>query len=56
MRNASGTQKFINRYILHGMLRFTKMTRSVAQGAQAICNLITEEKWKGIVVINYESL
>ena len=47
MRNASGMQKFLTRYIMHGMLRFTKMTRSIAQGAQAIIALATDDKYKG---------
>ena len=49
MRNASGTQKFFAKYILHGMLRFAKITRTVAQGANAICSLATDEKFKGIL-------
>ena len=46
-RNAGAAQKFFLRYILHGMLRFTKITRTVQQGGQAICNLVTDEKFKG---------
>jgi len=48
MRSASGAQKFFCRYILHGMLRFAKITRTVNQGAMAICNLATDEKLKGV--------
>jgi NAD(P)-dependent dehydrogenase (short-subunit alcohol dehydrogenase family) len=47
MRSASGAQKFFARVVLHHMLRFTKATRTVQQGAQAIANLVTEEKYKG---------
>jgi len=43
----SRAQKFFSRYILHGMLRFAKITRSVQQGASAICTLVTDEKFKG---------
>ena len=32
---------------MHGLLRFTKMTRSVQQGAQAIASVATDEKYKG---------
>jgi light-dependent protochlorophyllide reductase len=45
-RVMSRAQKFFSRYILHGMLRFAKITRSVQQGASAICTLVTEEKYK----------
>ena len=47
MRSSSGMTKFMTRYLLHGMLRFTKITRTIQQGAMAICNLITDEKYKG---------
>ena len=47
MRSAGGMQKFVNRYILHGLLRFTKKTRTVQQGAAAVCALVTDEKFKG---------
>jgi len=48
MRNSSGAQKFFTRYILHGMLRFVKVTRSVTQAAQAISSLVTDEKFKEV--------
>jgi len=48
MRSAGGVQKFVNRYILHGLLRFTKTTRTVQQGATAVCALITDDKYKGV--------
>ena len=32
---------------MHGMLRFTKVTRSVQQGANAVVALATDEKFKG---------
>jgi len=46
MRNASGMQKFFNRYVL----RFVKLpsTRTIHQGAQAIINVATDEKYKGV--------
>eukprot|EP00918_Siedleckia_nematoides_P024012 GHVU01051773.1.p1 GENE.GHVU01051773.1~~GHVU01051773.1.p1 ORF type:complete len:410 (+),score=109.43 GHVU01051773.1:88-1317(+) len=47
-RNSGGMQKFFNRWVLHGMLRFTKITRSVQQGAMAVCNLATDEKYKEV--------
>ena len=51
MRSASGMQKFFSRYIMHGMLRFAKMTRSVPQGGQAIITVATDEKYKGKGII-----
>lgn len=48
MRSAGGMQKFVNRYILHGLLRFTKATRTVQQGAAAVCALVTDDKFKGV--------
>lgn len=48
MRSATGVQKFFARYVLHGMLRFAKLTRTVVQGATAIANLATDEKFKGV--------
>jgi len=47
MRSASSAQKFYSRYILHGMLRFTKSTRTVQQAANAIVSLALDEKFKG---------
>jgi len=29
------------------MLRFTKMTRTIPQGAQFICSVATDDKYKG---------
>jgi hypothetical protein len=48
MRNSSGMQKFFTRYIMHGVLRFAKMTRTIAQGGQAIITLATDDKYKGV--------
>lgn len=48
MRSASSAQKFYCRYILHGMLRFTKATRTVQQAANAIVSLALDEKFKGM--------
>lgn len=48
MRSASSAQKFYCRYILHGMLRFTKATRTVQQAANAIVSLALDEKFKGL--------
>ena len=48
IRNLSGANKFLYRYVLHGMLRFIKMTKTIAQGGQAICNIVTDEKYKGL--------
>ena len=47
MRHSTAAQKAWSRYVLHGILRFTKQTRSVAQGATAITTLVTDEKYKG---------
>jgi len=46
MRNSSGAQKFVSRYIIHGALRFTKQTKTVTQGAAAVTALVTDEKYK----------
>lgn len=46
IRNSSGARKFLSRYIYHGFLRFTKMTRTIAQGAASISALATDEKYK----------
>lgn len=48
LRNASGAQKLFARYILHGVLRFAKLTRSVPQGAASISALATDEKFKDV--------
>lgn len=48
MRSASGSAKFYCRYILHGMLRFTKATRSVQQAANAVVSLALDEKFKDV--------
>ena len=47
LRHASGAHKFYTRYVLHGMLRFTKQTRSVSQAGAAITALATGDKFKG---------
>jgi len=47
LRHASGAHKFYTRYVLNGVLRFTKQTRSVAQAATAITALATGDKFKG---------
>lgn len=52
MRSASGSAKFYCRYILHGMLRFTKATRSVQQAANAVVSLALDEKFKGWCLFN----
>jgi len=46
MRNNSKINRLFARVVLDGMLRFTKMTRSVQQAALQVCNLATEEKCK----------
>ena len=47
LRHASGYQRFVAKYITHGMLRFTKSTRTIAQASGAICALATDDKFKG---------
>ena len=47
MRHAGGAQKAFARYVLHGMLRFAKLTRTVPHAAGAICALATDDKYKG---------
>jgi len=47
LRHAPGTHKFFTRYILHGMLRFTRQTRTVATAGAAISALATGDKFKG---------
>jgi light-dependent protochlorophyllide reductase len=46
LRHASAVQKFFTRYVLHGMLRFTKATRTVSQAGSVICNVATGDKFK----------
>jgi len=46
MKSNSKINRLFARVVLDGMLRFTKMTRSVAQAALQVCNLATEEKFK----------
>lgn len=48
LRHASGAQKFYTRYILHGMLRFTRQTRTVASAGAAICAVATGDKFKEV--------
>lgn len=46
LRHSNGAQKFYQRYILHGLLRFTKQTRSASQAGQEVCMLAVSEKFK----------
>jgi len=46
MRSVSGPTKFYCRYVLHGMLRFRKITRTVQQAANSICAIALDEKFK----------
>lgn len=46
MRHAGGAQKAFARYVLHGMLRFAKLTKTIQQSAQAIVAIATDEKYK----------
>jgi len=48
LRNASGAQKFFSRYILHGMLRFMKQTRTVAQAGGVITSVAVGDKFKEV--------
>jgi len=48
MRHAGNAEKLFSRCVLHGMLRFTKITRTIPQGAQFICSVATDDKYKGI--------
>ncbi|GAB1608718.1 Hypothetical predicted protein [Argonauta hians] len=47
-RNTSSAQRFYRKFVLHGLLRFTKMTRTVEQGAKALVEMATGEKLKGV--------
>ena len=47
LRHAGSGERIFSRCVLHGMLRFTKMTRTVGQGAQFICSVATDDKYKG---------
>ena len=47
LRHAPGSHKFFTRYVLHGMLRFTKQTRTVAAAGAAITALATADKFRG---------
>lgn len=47
-RNTSNAQRFYRKFILHGLLRFTKATRSIEQGAKAVVEMATGEKLKGV--------
>lgn len=47
MRHAGGAQKAFARYVLHGMLRFAKLTRTIPQAAAVICAVATDDKFKG---------
>jgi light-dependent protochlorophyllide reductase len=48
LRYASGPEKVFYRCVLHGMLRFTKLTRSVPQAASYICSAATDDKYKDV--------
>lgn len=48
LRFSPGAARFYCRYVLHGMLRFTKITRTVQQAATAITALATDEKYKEV--------
>jgi len=58
MRHAGNAEKLYSRCVLHGMLRFTKMTRTIPQGAQFICSVATDDKYKGKIKVSffYDSL
>jgi len=47
-RNTSNAQRFYRKFILHGLLRFTKATRSIEQGAKAVVEMASGEKLKGV--------
>jgi len=47
MRHASGASRFFTRYILHGMLRFTRQTRTVSAAGAVISAVATGDKFKG---------
>lgn len=48
MRHAGNAEKLFSRCVLHGVLRFTKMTRTIPQGAQFICSVATDDKYKDV--------
>lgn len=48
LRNAGNAEKLFSRCVLHGVLRFTKMTRTIPQGAQFICSVATDDKYKDV--------
>jgi len=52
LRNASGAHKFYTRYVLGGMLRFTRQTRTVTQAGAAIGAVATGDKFKGSALIS----
>ncbi|KAK6166831.1 hypothetical protein SNE40_023445 [Patella caerulea] len=47
-RTASAPVRFFTRYVLGGLLKFTKITRTVDQGARAEVNLAINEELKGV--------
>ena len=51
LRHAPGALKFYCRYVLHGMLRFTKQTRTVTQAGAAIVALAVGDKFKGSKIV-----
>jgi light-dependent protochlorophyllide reductase len=46
LRHSSGVQKFYARYILHGLLRFRKQTRTGSQAASDICLVAIGDQFK----------
>jgi len=46
LRSATGATKFFCRYVLHGIFRFTKSTRTVQQAATCITALALDEAFK----------
>jgi len=46
LRNATCGQKFVRRCILDGLLKFTRVTRTIRQGAAAICAVASDDKFK----------
>jgi light-dependent protochlorophyllide reductase len=46
LRNATCGQRFVRRCILDGLLKFTRVTRTIRQGAATICSVATDDKFK----------
>ncbi|ESO99701.1 hypothetical protein LOTGIDRAFT_141698 [Lottia gigantea] len=55
-RNSAAPMKFFTRYILGGLLRFTKITRTLEQGAKAEVDLATNDELKGVNGKYYSNL